>query len=160
MFLPHHMSSVPCQQCRVCSQHCPALHSPQLDFMGRHGHRGRAASPGEMKGCDRGPAASQCQEQGLTPSASDVWAKGGAGTKAPALGPAGTQGKRDGPRDQRGCRSRFKEALSLQDNAETLQRNFVFRGKEKRAKLFVIYHPPALSTACSHPPLALPLPCR
>lgn len=117
--------------------------------------------PAETKGCDRGPAASQCREQGLTPSpcqAPDARAKAGAGTRAPALGPAETQGKRNGPGGQRGCRSRFKEALSLQDDAETLQRNFVFKGKAKRAKLFVIHPPPALSTACSHPPLPLPLP--
>lgn len=136
-----------------------ALPSPSPSTAGLHGvTQSRLLHPREVKGCDQGPAANQCREQGLTPSpcqAPDAWAKG---TRAPALGPAGTQGKKDGLRGQRGCRSRFKEALSLHDDTETLQRNFVFRGKEKWAKLFVIHHPPALSTACSRPPLALPFP--
>lgn len=94
----------------------------------------QAESPGEMKGRDRGPAARQCREQRLTPSpcqTPDVRAKGEQG---PGHLHSAQQGLREGkmsPEEQGGCRSRFKEALSLQDDAETLQRNFVFRGKEK-----------------------------
>lgn len=71
------------------------------------------------------------------------------GTRAPALGPAGTPGKQNEPGGQQGRRSHFREPL---------QHNFVFRGRGKRAEVFVIHQPPVLSTACSSPPLLFPFP--
>lgn len=117
-----------------------------------------AAAPGEMKGCDRGHAASHCWQQRLTlPRA-----------KPPVRRQRGEQGpghlhlaqRELGKRETGRVDSRAANPISKspRNYAETLQRHFVFKGKEKQGKLFVIHPPLVPSTACTHPPLALPLP--
>lgn len=124
----------------VSSGRCPAPRWPQLGFCGVT----RPQRCGDSRQCPLADAVTvgQCQ-------APHAQGKGGLGTGAPALGPAGALGKQNQPGGQQGCRSHFREPLRY---------NFVFGGREKRAKSVCHSSAPCAEHSGLQPSPALPLP--